>query len=970
MTKRKDIKNWIQENKIYIGSFFIPFIIMLGVCIACEVEPFGDRSLVIIDGLHQYMPFFSEYHEKLRNLDSLFYSWNGGLGYNFLSLWSYYLSSPLNLIIVLFPKTMLNLVVSFLIVLKISLLGLTTACFFISRSHKNNWKVLIFSTAFALSNYIIGYSWNVMWLDSIIMFPLVLIGFDRMMEKKDSRMYCWTLALAMIGNFYIAFMICIFLVLWFLFYPHPLKRKTVVFKPGKMRNCLEEKEAQKVKMECQYEGLQEHQVREKGEQDIKIENQERKSNPEDQERISKTGDQEGPSKIEEREAEQPEPEVLKNKIDGWQTFYEVIKRGVLFGFCSVLSAAMAAIGLLPAYLGIMNTASADLMTLPQHEWYTNLFDIMSTHLAVTSPITNDNFDGNANLYIGMLAIVLICLYVFGRRISLGSKIKRVIFLAIFIVSFNEKLLNFIWHGFHDQYGIPNRFAFLYLFLIMLTGFEVLEKIKAVRWRHTLAAMAASFLLTGLLIIKSDKEIGIVSIGVSLGLVLFYGAVIFFYSVRKMKLKACTALLLAAALIETGAMTFYGFNENGQIDVPKFFSDTEAIREIKEEIGEAELVRTDLISSKMLDEEIWHNLKCVTMFGSTANGQAVSMMNHLGFYTGANEYLYKGATPVTNLLLNVKYNIRREDDKNLNDFRIVKSYSGMDLLENPIRTSIGYGVEGDLSEWYYESAYPFRVQNDFVLQAYGMEEIFHDIPIPDPSTNDCEISRTNDGEYSFKNTSSQADNLVFTIPTFGGEDLYIHYDGSQVTNAIVKVGNEIRVSKKINSEIYHIGLVETGEVVTVSLQLADDELKQGIVRLSAADFDQGQFESLAEKMAETGVRVTYYDSNSLKGTVTMKEDGFILFSIPYDTGWTVKVDGTETGIEPVADGLLGVPVAAGSYSLELTYVSPGFYTGILLTIGGLIFYLILWIMTVKKQKITAGLEGKFQRKLRHKAEDVV
>lgn len=931
MTKQKDIKNWIWENKIYIGSFFIPFMIMLGVCIVCEVEPFGDRSLVIIDGLHQYMPFFSEYHEKLRNLDSLFYSWNGGLGYNFLSLWSYYLSSPLNLIIVLFPKTMLNMAVSFLIVLKISLLGLTTACFLISRSHKNNWKVLIFSTAFALSNYIIGYSWNVMWLDSIIMFPLVLMGFDRMMGKKDSRMYCWTLALAMIGNFYIAFMICIFLVLWFLFYPHPIKRKTVVFYPDKAGIRSGEKEEQNIKIECQYESFPEHRVTEKEEQNVKTEYQERESNTEG------------------LEAEQLEPEVLKNKIDWRKTCYEVVKRGGLFALSSILSAAMAAIGLIPAYLGIMNTASAELMTLPEHEWYTNLFDIMSTHLAVTSPITNDNFDGNANLYIGMLAIVLVCLYIFGRRISIANKIKRVIFLGIFIVSFNEKILNFIWHGFHDQYGIPNRFAFLYLFLIVLTGFEVLEKLKTVRWRHILAAMAAGLLLTGLLIIKSDKEIGVISIGVSLGLVLFYGAVIFFYSIRKIRLKVCTALLLAAALIETGAMTFYGFNENGQIDVPKFFSDTEAIREIKEDIGEEELVRTDLISSKMLDEEIWHNLKCVTMFGSTANGQAVSMMNHLGFYTGANEYLYKGATPVTNLLLNVKYNIRRADDNNLNNFRIVKSYADMDLLENPVRTSIGYGIEGDLSEWYYESAYPFRVQNDFVLQAYGMEEIFHDIPIPDPSTNDCEITRTNDGEYSFKNTSSQADNLVFTIPTFGGEDLYLHYDGSQVTNTIVKVGNEIRVSKKINSEIYHVGFIEPGDVVTVSLQLADDELKQGVVRLSAADFDQEQFESLAEKMTGTGVRVTYYDSDSLKGTITMKEDGLILFSIPYDTGWTVKVDGTETGIEPVADGLLGVPAEAGSHSLELTYVSPGFYTGLLLTIGGMVFYLILWIMTVKRQR---------------------
>lgn len=334
-----------------------------------------------------------------------------------------------------------------------------------------------------------------------------------------------------------------------------------------------------------------------------------------------------------------------------------------------------------------------------------------------------------------------------------------------------------------------------------------------------------------------------------------------------------------------------------------------------------------------------------MFGSTANGGAVSMMNHLGFYTGANEYLYKGATPLTNLLLHVKYNIRREEDKNLNDFRLVKSYDKMDLLENPYETYIGYGIEGDLSNWFYESAYPFRVQNDFVKQAYGMDEIFHDIPIADPETNDCEIQRTNDGEYSFHNTSSQADNLVFTIPTTGGEDLYIHYDGSQVTNAIVKVGDEIRVSKKINSEIYHVGLIEPGNEVQVCLQLADDDVKQGVVRLSAANFDQLQFSRVQEKMSGTGVHVNSYTSSSLEGDIVMKQDGLILFSIPFDQGWTVKVDNRETKAVAVADGLLAVRAKAGIHNLELSYVSPGFYSGAILSIGGIgIFIVFCWITT--------------------------
>ena len=83
-------------------SFFMPLIVMTGCCIAFGIQPFGDNSLLIIDGLHQYMPFYSVLYDKLKGGESLFYSFRSGLGINFLSLFSYYLSSPLNLLIIFF----------------------------------------------------------------------------------------------------------------------------------------------------------------------------------------------------------------------------------------------------------------------------------------------------------------------------------------------------------------------------------------------------------------------------------------------------------------------------------------------------------------------------------------------------------------------------------------------------------------------------------------------------------------------------------------------------------------------------------------------------------------------------------------------------------------------------------------------------------------------------------------------------
>ena len=131
--ERKQIKHIGQKlnrKHIIALSFLLPLLVMIGCCIAFGVQPFGDNSLLIIDGLHQYMPFYSVLYDKLKGGESLFYSFCSGLGINFLSLFSYYLSSPLNLLILFFKKSQLNMAVSMIIVLKIALSGMTAGILF------------------------------------------------------------------------------------------------------------------------------------------------------------------------------------------------------------------------------------------------------------------------------------------------------------------------------------------------------------------------------------------------------------------------------------------------------------------------------------------------------------------------------------------------------------------------------------------------------------------------------------------------------------------------------------------------------------------------------------------------------------------------------------------------------------------------------------------------------------------------
>ena len=831
--ERKQIRHIGQKlnrKHIIALSFLLPLLVMIGCCIAFGVQPFGDNSLLIIDGLHQYMPFYSVLYDKLKGGESLFYSFCSGLGINFLSLFSYYLSSPLNLLILFFKKSQLNMAVSMIIVLKIALSGMTAGIYFSSKSKKPGLSVLMLSMAYALSSYMVGYCWNVMWIDAIMIFPIVIMGLERLIDKKDGRLYCLALFYALYCNYYIAFMICIFAVIWYLFYS---------FKSVK------------------------------------------------------------------------------------QFFF----RGVAFALYSFLAAGMAAVLLIPAYLGIKQTASGEAMTLPEHSFLTNAADLLNRQFAMWTPISHDNFDGNANLYIGIFTVLAVGLYLLNQQINLTDKIKKLILIGFFYLSFSEMILNFIWHGFHDQYGIPNRFSFLFGFVLLTMLWEVFEHLEGTKgWHIAIACMA------GVGLLAYAKTQGTAPLedqvyGVAGMLFILYGMLLFFYTLSRKRKGLYKAAFCIVAVIEMTATAFMGFNENGQISVSKFFYGTEDMEKAVASLQDGTFYRSELASALMVDENAWYPINSVGFFGSTATDRMVNMMDNLGFYTGCNEYLYKGATPVTNFLLNVKYLYYHQEDVLTTDFNYLKTEGSFDIYKNPAKgMSIGYLMDDTVKDWYYDSAYPFRVQNDLGEQAFGVSELFHDIEISDPETASCTASKTNDGEYYFEYKDSRPDNMTFTIPiTEDAENLYLFYDGTQVENAQIAVDGTNVKSGDLDGYMLPIGKVSAGSKVTVTFELKG-ETEDGYVRLSAADFDQQVFEEFKEIAADQAFMVDGYSSNYIEGTVNAGDDQTLFFSIPYDKGWQIKVDGKTVKSCRIGDAFLGVKLSSGKHKVSLKYTPAGFSVG--------------------------------------------
>lgn len=212
----------IKRKRPLLLAFCIPAAVMLAALVYRGVYPFGDRCFLRVDLYNQYMPFFTEFHRKLREGESLFFSWRAGLGANFLALYAYYLASPVNFLLVFCPEEWIMEFMTALIVIKISLCGLTFAWYLKRHFGTDSYAVTLFSAGYALSGFMAAYNWNIMWLDCIYLAPVVIFGLEELVGKKRPFLYTISLGICILTNYYISIMICIFLVLYFCILALPL----------------------------------------------------------------------------------------------------------------------------------------------------------------------------------------------------------------------------------------------------------------------------------------------------------------------------------------------------------------------------------------------------------------------------------------------------------------------------------------------------------------------------------------------------------------------------------------------------------------------------------------------------------------------------------------------------------------------------------------------------------------------------
>lgn len=828
--------NPVKRNCCILGFAVPAFTVALAFAVN-QVFPFGDRGVLIIDSLHQYLPFFTEFHEKLEQGASLRYSFGGGLGFNFWATYAYYLASPLNFLIVLFPKRNMMDAMALLIVLKIGLCGLTSAWYFSTKSRGKTYAPLLFSLMFALSSFLIGYYFNLMWLDSIAMLPLMMMGIERIVRGEKGNLFCLSLFYALYCNYYIGFMLCLFACLYFL--------------------------------------------------------------------------------------------VL------WISAKEISVRRILtscvnFGWHALLSGGMAAVVLVPAYVALGVTESAENSFPETIELFINNLSQLTSQFAYCEPINIADDQIGVNAFCGTVTMILAVLFLLDKKIRLRERIAKALLLLLLYASFDVNVLNYIWHGFHVQNGLPNRFAFIYIFFMLTMAFDAWRHMEKFSVKRVLPAAALPLGFAVYATVTGLGEREMYTYLLTIGLLAAYGILLLLYRGKILKKAVFRSVFFALTALEMFSYAIFGVCFNGTVGRSTYLDEQSSYEKMIARQEETGFYRSEIDSSRMRNENMFLGADGVVLFSSTMPAATVDLCKSLGIEARTNKNGYNGFTKLMNDIFGVKYVISSRDSDHLYQMEKVDHEEPMTLYKNNGALGLGFMVKDDIWEWDTTGRDHFAVQNAFVELAAGEEGIFH-----------------------LKETIDMEDGNTYTIILPAGQQVYL--DVTMAVESIeISTPEYTKTYDTYNDHLYDLGCFDAIDNATVTCTLKENQ--SGPIRAEVWVCEQEDYERVHDILASAQLETSLVEDGRVRGAVHAKEGGVLMLSIPYDEGWKIKVDGQETEFYPVGDALTGIELAAGEHTIEMDYTPKGLWAGTFLSLLCAALYLATSAVTQRKEKERQAAAG--------------
>ncbi len=899
-----------------LAAFISVFASLCAIFLLTGVSPFGSKSVLMSDLSAQYAPFMVTMRNKILHGSSPYYSFEIGMGKSLPGIIAYYCASPLNLISLLFPVSRISDAIALIIMLKLSFAGAFMTALIDHKFGDKTKMSILFGMVYALSSYSTSFIFNFIWLDGFALLPLLILAIEHF-RKNTRKAYQVLIVLIVLfaSNYYIAYMVGVFSFFYLI-------------------------------------GMLEY----------------------------------------DRRSEKKEGEPSPAKTLG------------VFVLTAIAAAMVCAALLVPAGIDtIRNGDSSSSFSVEMDPLFRLSAFLPHFFLTKLSNITTNL----PFVFSSLMVLELVVLFFINPEIPKAARKRVAIALGLGILSFLFPLLNTAWHLFDNPNWFLFRYSFLFIFGTILVAFYSFLHIKSLKNKHFLLMFGILFVL--LVISESCGDLKKSESMYFQNLILLSLIALCLFGLSKEKWSAQVAnlkrlgngILVPVILVEIvflAPKVTVGAVWNDTQEISSFASEVEELQQLTSTISGSSGARTE--QAWKLSENIdslnlssYTDTRGIGAFCSMSNKKQHRFLKQLGYCANFNYFSveHRNMNLPADSFLGIRYIVSMQ--KELGGLTPIGSYGRYTLFENPYRTDIvfladpaaaefdGYRLETmgegknyfDFQEaWmsslsgisadhvYDAKALSWEVSNAQAVPGKMADEVlYYDLEKYPLDLEDVE-KKSAELTYYFRSNQKAPISLTAEVTAEKDGPVYLSIPFLMRSAPVSVYCNSKRVYHEEDS--YYSVIVDTGvhrkgEKLKIEVRCDDDVFASFTPSVAICDTEELGKQTEAVKKGISDLSVS---DGSVTFTAEASGQKLLVSTIPYEKGWTARVDGQAADIISYQDAFVAISLAPGTHHVELTFVPTGIGIGVIISALGVVFSVVLLVITGRKHSDRKEEESKLDR----------
>jgi len=870
-------------------ALVLPMIIMIIAIIGLHIAPFGNKTLVISDANAFYINTLSYAGRMFKGLEGLTYSFEKGVGGNMTGHLNGILLTPFGFLFSLADISNYPIAFTFVSVLNFSLCGLTMYLL-LANLYGHKTGNLIFSTSYALIGFNVANVFQAFFFCAAAPLPLLMLGLRKLFQGKSPLLYILIIAYALLGNIYFGFVLCVVSVLFF------------------------------------FVGLWLH-----------------------------------------------KDEVRKGRLF------------LRYALSSLFAGLLACALWLPGFLSLRG-GRLDQTSIADFSFWENMPLLqIGAKLFTGANTTNELVNGLPNIFVGILPLALVVLFFQSRKEDGRKKGAAGFLLIIYLISFWIVAFNMLMHGGTTTNWFNYRYSYVFSFLLLLTAADYWQRIDSVSIDAIKRCLILMVCATILIFYQRYEFVkgGAVLLDFALLALIFLA-----WRMRKRRPEANPKLLfdiITLIVVCINLFLNYWICTKNIMDWGITLSDyretvnhvdpiVKAIQGADSGFYRMEINRQR--SKSTGNDPMLYGYDGVGHGGSNERNFVRMGANKLGVpWYDMRSYYADGIPAATDALLGIKYVIAEEDLSEEKGYEEAVKAIGWNIYVNPnvmplamlAEGDIG-GVETDFSDvfdnlnrvWAALSGETGDVlveENDIHFVAHNMTDTGEiNAEAARELVRKKDASRLAESASESENSASESSSIQEDAPNGRAlkeppeDQSYIEYTWTAQHDGSYYSYNRSGLTDTHGSYdpvLRYEGNYKKGETVTGYLPVPNTFVGEYLLndvagRFRVASADEDALSRACQAVASQPVTLEKIRDDHLSGQYVSDRNRQLLFTIPWDEGWTLYVDGEKTDLRKSLDVFMVADVPEGTHSIEMRYVPAGLQIGKMISMVAAILTLLYLI----------------------------